>query len=97
MKTGKVTALPEPFPYEIDNFAHPDLLENIGWLQIAGHAGEQVVIGCSVLAFEEPRRAEYVKAAQRLGCWFRDSFDYICHGNNSFVIFGVISIHLMDS
>ena len=34
MKAGEVAAPPEPLPYEIDNLAHPNLFENIGWLQI---------------------------------------------------------------
>lgn len=97
MKAGEVAAPPEPLPYEIDNLAHPNLFENIGWLQIAGHAGEQVIVGCGVLALEERWRPEDWKTAQRFGCWWWDSLNCICHDNNSFVIFGVISIDLMET
>src|SRR5450759_103488 len=66
MKTGKMAAPPESFPHEIDNLTHPNLFENIGWLQIAGHAGEQLAISCSILALEERRGP---KIERQLSAW----------------------------
>src|ERR1035437_4652603 len=62
----KVAPPSQSLPDEIDNFAHPNLFENIGWLQITGHAGEQVVVGCSILAREKRWWPEYWKAIGRL-------------------------------
>src|SRR5262249_28869712 len=66
-------------PDEICNLAHPDLLEDIGGLESAGDAGEQVVVGRRILASEECWWPENRQGSWQLRCRGRDGRGLVCH------------------
>ena len=57
-QAGLEAAQAERLPDQIDDVAHPDLLENVGGPHRRGHAQEKLVVARRILALDERRRPE---------------------------------------